>query len=140
MEDTEQTKTAEISLRSLQPNDINFLYSTFLRGAYYGNDFYKKIDKQAFFEHYERVLAHMLAKPSLNVVIACLADEPDIILGWVAYEGKTLHWAYTKDAWRRRGIANKMLISCNISTVTHLTKIGEDIRLRKGWGFNPFLI
>lgn len=129
-----------IKQRPVQPNDINFLYSTFLRGTYYGNDFYKKIDKKAFFEHYERVLAHMLAKPTLTIRVACLADEPDIILGWTAYEGETLHFSYTKDAWRQKGIAKSLLQDANINTVTHLTKIGDDIRSRKGWKFDPFRI
>ena len=132
---------AKISIRSLEASDINFIYSTYLRGLYYGNDYFKEMQKDAFFSAYEARLLSLLVKPSINVRIACLSDSPDIILGYALLEPKTAvaHFVFVKEAWRKQGIA-KTLLNAPISTVTSITKLGNELRKRKQWVFNPFAI
>lgn len=126
-----------ITIRGLEVGDANFIYSTFLRGVKYGSDFYKATEESIFFAEYQKVLEGILNRP-VNVVIASLSDEPDVILGWAIYDTKTLYYVYTKEAWRRQGIATKLLVGSNISEVAHMTKLGEKIRTKKGWKFDPF--
>lgn len=132
----------EIKLRAMQPNDMSFIYSTFLRGLYYGCAHFKEMKKDAFFVAQETTLLRLMAKPVCNVVIACLSSEPDIILGWTLIEPKNavLHFIYVKDAWRSKGVAKQMVGLAKISSVTHITKIGNEIRKRKQWDFNPWLV
>ncbi len=133
---------AEVKLRDAVPDDLNFVYSTMLRGLYYGNEFYGEIDKKPFFVAYDSVIKQMLHKSGMKLVIACLTSEPDAIVGWALLEPQeqVLHFLYVKDPWRKKGIANQLLAGYHIDTVTHITKVGNIIRKQKGWVLNPFKI
>lgn len=126
-------------LRNIQESDIAFVYSTWLKGLRYGNDTFKQMKADTFFKHYEAVLDSYFKRPYFKVVIACLKDDPDIILGWAATEKDIVHFAFVKKAWRQQGILNSMLQNYVIHNCTHLTKIGNAIRLLKAIEFNPFL-
>lgn len=131
---------SKVIVRTFEPNDANFITSTFLRGVYYGNSFYKKIDQDTFFVRYKAVLATLLSKSTLSLRVACLADDTDIILGWAMWDGPVLHYIYVKDAFRRQGIAKLLTAGAKLDTVTHITTVGDELRQRYGWKFNPFLV
>lgn len=121
-------------------DDKSFIFSTFLRGLYYGSDFFKEVDKEAFMAHYHKVLDHVLNQPGTSVEIACLEDAPNVILGYIIYKDNRLDWIFVKKAWRGIGIA-KRLTPGKINTITHLTTIGKSIlKKHKGIKFNPFAI
>lgn len=124
----------------MHEGDKSFIYSTFLRGLYYGNPFYGAINKTAFFEHYPKVLDHILSKQDTEVKVACLADDEDIILGYAIIENTVLHYIAVKESWRMQGIARKLLAGSEIATVTHSTKPGASIIKKKGWELNPWKI
>lgn len=125
-------------LRTATYDDLPFIYSTWLKGLYHGNSLYRKIDQGVFYEKYHQVLEALLNRS--NVRLVCLADEPDVILGYCVHSDRVLHWVFVKKAWRGKGIA-KTLIPDNTTTVSHLTKSGESIMKKKKpeWKFNPFL-
>lgn len=136
----------EVEIRPIQEGDINFIYSTMLRGLYYAADsFYSLIEKKVFFQKYDVVLKALLNKPDTSVLIACLAAEPEIILGYALIGPGTLHYVYVKPAWRNRGIA---ALLCEprgeaIRAYTHCTHTVpaiENLRNKKKLTFNPFLI
>lgn len=127
-----------IALRDALPGDKNFVYASFLRGLYYGDSWFKEIPKNIFMENYHRVLDVLMTLPGLKVTVACLKDDPEVILGYSIHKGTKLHWVFVKANWRNIGIA-KSLVPANIDTVTHLTKVGLSIvRKRKNLSFNPF--
>lgn len=132
----------DVKVRPGNKDDNNFIYATWLRGLYYGSEFYGSIQKDVFFKKYEQVIQALLAKPNVLVSIACLDDAEGSILAYAVYEPTgTLHYAFTKEPWRRQGLVQKAIVGCSeISSVTHLTKLGNSIRLKKGWLFNPWLI
>lgn len=72
-----------------------------------------------------------------QVKVACLEEEPDVVLGYAVYEGETLHWVFVKKAWRKLEIASK-LVPKKISRITHITKLGKSLK-DKEWVFDPFL-
>ena len=130
-----------ITARPAEASDLNFIYATMLNSLYYGCPFYSAIDKKSFFYHYQQVIKQMLLKRSISLIVACLDDEPDIILGWVAHEPTIVHFVYVKNAWRKQGIATQLLKGCSqLSFVTHITALGDNIRKEKGLKFDPFLI
>ena len=43
-----------------------------------------------------------------SVMIACLPNEPDVTLGWMATEGPCLHFVYVRPNLRRSGIATAL--------------------------------
>lgn len=126
----------QIELRDPQPGDINFLLSTMLKGLYYGSKFWGLVDQDSFFTNYEPYLK--TAMINNNISIACLADDPDIILGYSVYKGSNLQFIFVKKSYRKLGVG-KLLYPSGIETVSHLTDIGNSIRLKLGLKFNPFI-
>jgi len=131
-----------ISYRLMKTEDVSFIYATMLRGVYYGNEFYRQIEKKSFFNNYAKVLEQLLSRDRVVVVVACLSDDIDVIVGYTIIEPGygILHWCFVKEAWRSKGIATGMLASAKINIVTHLTKLGNSIRIKKNWVFDPFKI
>ena len=125
----------EIAIREPQPSDINFLLSTCLKGLYYGSKFFAEIDQDAFFKNYEPFLKTLMLKDTIKV--ACLDDDPDVILGWVMYHNQTLDFIFVKKSYRKLGIA-KLLCPSGITTVSHITDMGNSVRKKMGLRFNPF--
>ncbi len=114
--------------------DKNLIFSTWLLGLYHGNELFHEVPKDIYFAEYKKVVTHLLMKS--QVTVACLKDDPDVVLGYVVTEGATLHWVFVKKAWRKLGIATT-LVPINIKRVTHLTKLGKSLK-PKEFIFDPF--
>lgn len=133
-------KSSLVDIRDFTPNDRNFILASWLMGLRYGNEWFSLIDKNAYFSVYEPTLKKILSDPRVTVKVACLKEEPGVILGYAVYKGEKLHWVHVKAAWRKIGIA-KSLVPEAISVVTHLSKAGLAILRKKcpEVSFNPFL-
>jgi hypothetical protein len=129
------------NIRSAVPGDRNLVLKSFLLGVYYGNSWFNRIPKTIFMEHYKQVAAALFDNPSNLVVIACLPEDPDTVLGYsiVSSDGTTLHWVYVKEKWRKHGVMSR-IVPNTVTTVTHLSDIGESIlkKFNKSLIFNPF--
>jgi hypothetical protein len=143
----QQNKEA-IVVRSYTNLDRNFILATWLRGLYYGDTWYSAIPKAIFMENYHRILERFLAHPSVTIKVACLKEDPEIILGYsvtrLIKHGEAdisvLDWIFVKSAWRKIGVAG-MLLPSRLNAVTHITKTGLSILKQKlpNVIFNPFL-
>lgn len=122
-------------------SDENFIYASWLRGLYYGNSWFKEINKDVFMTAYHKVIEFILKSPNTTVKVCCLKDDPEVILGYAVFGAdNTLHWLFVKSIWRMRGVA-KALVPNTIRRVTHLTKSGLTImRRRQNVSFDPFNI
>lgn len=129
----------EIAIRNITEADVPFIYSTWLKGLRYGNETFKQMEADVFFKNYEPILDAHFKRSGFRCIVACLKDEPDVILGWAAVQYTILHFSFVKKAWRAQGIMNRMLQHSEIRSCSHLTKAGNAIRVKKGWEFNPFL-
>lgn len=125
----------EVSIRNPQPADINFMLSTALKGLYYGSKFWAEVDQESFFKNYEPFLKTLMLKTDIK--IACLEDDPDVILGWIMYHKQTVDFVFVKKSYRKLGIA-KLLWPSDITTVSHITDQGNSIRKQMKLKFNPF--
>lgn len=135
-------RSALVTIRDYSPNDWSFILATWLRGLYYGDSWFKEIPKDIFMSNYHSVLEKLLKSGAAKVKVACLKDDPEVILAYAVmnHSETTLHWVFSKSAWRSIGIA-KSLIPENIDTVTHLTKVGLNIlRKHPRAHFNPFAL
>lgn len=117
--------------------DSNYIFSTFLRGLYYGKFFYIEIQKDSFMKNYQRVIDSLIRSPGITIKVACLKDTPDVILGYSISKGNVLHYVFVRPQWRSIGIAT-LLTPKEITCVTHLTKVGLSIIRNKNWIFDPF--
>lgn len=129
-----------IEVRPTVFGDEAFIFSTWLRGLHYGNPWFHEIDKDIFMENYHRVIESILARPAVEVRVACLKEDPDTIVGYAVLEPdrSALHWVHVKEAWRKFGVMKK-LIPDRVVCVTHLTTLGKTLK-PKEIKFNPFLV
>ncbi len=118
--------------------DEAFVMATFLRGLYYGNEFFSIIPKDLFMDNYKLVIGALLSKNQVKV--ACLREDPSVILGYsiISNDFKTLHWVFLKKAWRLQGIG-RSLVPKYITSVSHFTSMGLPL-LKKfdNCVFDPF--
>ncbi len=132
-------KNELVTTRAYEPDDRNFILSTFLRGLYYGGSVYSEMPKPLFMARYHDVAESVLNSNLLSIKISCLKDDPSVILGYsiLSPDATVLHWTFVKKAWRSIGVA-KSLVPPTVTTVTHLTKPGLSIMKSKGLVFDPF--
>lgn len=133
-------KSELVAVRDGVESDRSFIFATFLRGLFYGDSVFSEVPKSIFMTNYHKVIEHILNSPSTAVKVACLREDPEVILGYVILkpDSNAIVWAFCKKAWRGIGLI-KSLIPDNITTITHATKSGISISKKKGWIFNPFI-
>lgn len=124
---------------SLPAQYRNLVLSKWLRTLRHGNEYFKLIESNAYYQTYDRFIKTLLQRPGTMVRIAALSDDLDVVLGFSMIEGDTLHYVYVQHEQRNKGIA-KSLVPTPISTITHLTKAGASIwnSKLKHADFNPF--
>lgn len=130
------------SIRPAINDDRNFVLKSFLLGLYYGDSWFSKIPKKIFMDNYKKVALALVESNKNLVVIACLPEDPSVILGYsiLSSDGSTVHWVYVKEKWRKHGIMTR-LIPQNVTQITHLNQTGNAIlkKLNKEVIFNPFI-
>lgn len=88
----------------------------------------KKADQ--FFKAANKHIKYLLNLPDIKVKIACLKDDPDMIVGYSVINKDNLEWVYVKADYRRKGIAK--LLSKGIKTISvPATRLGEKIAEKK---------
>ncbi len=128
-----------IAIRCWTPPDYNFVKATWIRALRFGSSWFSKIDGPSYYKAYSGALDRLLLLPETSVKVACLADEPDVILGYAVSRNRTLDFVYVRKRWRGIGIA-KSLVPSDFNSVTHLTETGKAI-IEKNYpdvSFNPF--
>lgn len=127
-------------LRAGKMEDLNFIIISWLKGLYYGSEFYREIPWPTFKKNYEAYLKRLLAKDSILVAVAALKSNADVILGYSITEEiqdkNVVHWVYVKEDFRRIGIAKDLLPS-KLDVCTHLTSMGKQLK-PKSVVFDPF--
>lgn len=127
-----------LQLRLATASDKAFILSSWLKGQRFGHDFFKAIEPSAYYTTYSAQIEKLLALPTTAVVICCLSEEPDVIIGYsITTVPDTLHWVFVKEQWRKQGVANR-LVAPMIKTVTSITKPGLAIARKRNYTFNPF--
>lgn len=128
-----------IVLRPWNPDtDKPFVMSTWIKGLYYGDSWFSLIPKDVFMSNYHPFLERLLDSPGVEVTVACLVEDPDVIVGYSVTTNTALHWVFCKKAWRRIGVA-RLLLPKTVSAVSHLTDLGRKLLpALPGAIFNPF--
>lgn len=118
----------------------NMVYSKWMRSLKYGNEYFKLIESDRYYEAYQKYINHLLNRPLAIIRLAVLSDDKDVVLGWSLIENDVLHYVHVQHEQRNKGIA-KTLVPGKINSITHLTKAGMAIWNSKlpHATFNPFL-
>lgn len=128
-----------ITTRPWKPEtDRAFVMSTWLRGLYYGDSWFSLIPKDTFMAHYHPFLEKLLNAPGVDVTVACLVEDSDVIIGYSVHTNTVLHYTFCKKSWRKIGVA-RILLPQTVSVVSHLTDLGRKLLPKlPGAIFNPF--
>lgn len=122
-------------------NYLDVVRSRWARTYRHCNDYMKLIYPPAYYFAYDVYIKRILERQKVEVRIAVLQDDHDVVLGFSVTEGTNiLHYVEVKRVMRRNGIANA-LVPDRIDWFTHLTKTGLRIWSRKNPDakFSPFL-
>lgn len=123
-------------LRAMQPEDRNYVLSSWLR-SYAELPEFRGLRRSVFFALYEPLVKAMVARST--VAVATLPDAQDVVLGWMAIEGDTLHYVLVKPRWRKLGIARWLLSQVEGMPVvyTHAPPVWAGEKLPESWTYDP---
>lgn len=116
-------------LRPGEPDDLNFIRATWLRGYKHASRFARPIPSEIYFRRHHEVVEAILRRPTTSVEIASHPDAPSVILGYLVREGDVVHYVYVKKPFRRFGIGRALMTPLlgRPFFFTHLTSDGEAI-------------
>jgi GNAT superfamily N-acetyltransferase len=113
MSETTDPGQDPVKIRQVVPGDLPYIYSTWLRDLRDADG--GPLPDDLFFQAHRSLLDRLLADENTVVLIACAADAPDEILGYVVAEpGEVLWWVQTKKPLRGQGLAKRLLQEANV--------------------------
>lgn len=131
-------------IRDALPNELNFIYATWLNSYKHDSALGKSCTNTTFFAEYPSIIDKILSQPKTKISIACFPDTPNIILSYLIYEAPNLlHYLFTKEIYRKNGIAHHLFEDAfsfpDPSVIaTHRTQQGESFLQRLKVTYNPF--
>lgn len=135
LDEGSMSEQVKVIVRDFRPKeDEAMIYSTWRNSAFYGASAtaeQKRFqeDPKIFFRRLTATIRDTLR--GALVLIACVEDAPEVILGYSVSTGSHLDWIYVKLEFRGKGIG-AALMPKSIETVTaNLTKIGATIVEKK---------
>lgn len=125
-------------VRPATPEDIPFIYSSWLKSFKHDSQLGKSMRSSVFFENYREIIDSILSRS--EVMIACLAEDPFVILGYLVFSDRVVHYAFVKEVFRGKGILTTL--TNNIPTFlsyTHKTFSLQEHKLTS-MQYNPLLL
>ena len=98
-----------VTIREYIPTDKDLILPSWLNGLRFGSKHYRKVNKDLYFSFHYLLFDSILDNPNIVKAVAALTEDPDVIIGYVIHDHRTLYWAYVKPAWRQLGIFKSML-------------------------------
>ena len=93
-----------LTVRPMEPGDEPLVFSSWLksfRGAV-------RMPKTDFYTYYHAQVELIMSRPDVLVTCAVAPSDPSMVLGWLCSERTPsfaiVHYAYTKDIYRKQGI------------------------------------
>lgn len=117
----------EIRIRPHNDTDTDFIYASWLHHYRFSSDFARNIRTHLYYEFHHKVIERILERKA-KVRIACLKDDPDVIVGYLVYEGQddapVIHFCFVKKAFRQMGVAKSLVqgLALDNAYFTHRTK------------------
>jgi GNAT superfamily N-acetyltransferase len=129
---------AQVIVRKFNPvKDSGLIYSSYPKGVYYAAqepinphnehkeaEQYQKFKSFWFKDFYSKVKDQLV---NSKVLIACMSDDPDTILGYAIVSSKALEFVYVKELFRNQGVARLLLKHEQVEEYKNVTKVGKAI-------------
>ena len=104
------TLPVEILIRDAKPSDHALILHSWLKTGV-DSQYARAIGTRVWFAMHERLIREVVI-PRATLRVACLPEDPDVILAWCCYEGAALHYVYCKGRWQKLGIVRELLAQC----------------------------
>lgn len=128
--------TSKITIRPMVPEDLSFVIATWLN-SFKDSDLCRRMTKGEYFKTYEPIVKDLIGQS--ETLIACLADDPDVILGYIVRYDETIHYCFVKDSWRKLGIFKMLLGNTTKGYFTHWTSPVNSLSNKyPDFIYNPF--
>lgn len=98
----------DFTIRAAVPEDISFIYATWLNSYRYDGLASKGIRNCIFYPAYNKVIDGILKRPDCKVLVAHVRGEPNVVLGYMVSEPGTIHYTFCKEAFRGFGIISAL--------------------------------
>lgn len=125
--------TIDYTFRQANGDDLNFIYSTWLDSFHDDSCFGRMSFNRMFYNFYRHVIDLILSKPDTKVLVATVKEEPLVILSFLVFEPKVIHYVYTKMPFRRLGLASSLIQKAfnpfRTLYFTHQTRMVRDVIL-----------
>ena len=123
----EEPEVSTVILREYdKERDAPMVYATWRNSLWFDTADRDESQNHRFFRECTRTIKDILSNPHIKVQIACLSDDPNLILGVSVMDKTNLIWVYVKGDYRARGIA-RLLCKGFTSVANPSTRIGKAI-------------
>ena len=119
-----------IVVRPFEPvTDSGFIFSTLPKSIYYGSSVKIPVSRASFFSTSFAYVEAITTEKHTRSYIACLKDNPYVIIGYAIIHGTCLEFVYVKELFRGQKIATLLLKNQPICEINefNLTKVGSEI-------------
>ncbi len=130
------------TIRDAVGDDLPFIYSTWGKSYRYDSPLGKSCKNSIFFPFFNQVMDWVLEQPDTKVIVAVDPAHSNVIYGYVIYQPGVLHYAFTKEAFQRWGIATSLIKHADMPQVYTLKTFMSKPIMGKHpeMDFNPFLL
>lgn len=124
-------------IRPAWHTDMPFVLSSWRGTFHLGGAGARHSDRVHYHAEMDRLFQRIFRKAT--TIVACDTVDQTCLLGFVVHTGPELHYVYTRQAFRRMGVARALIKHANIDSYTFITEQGWH-RLKpmdRGWRFTP---
>lgn len=129
-------------IRKATPNDLPFIYSTWLRSFRYSSTFAKEISNEIYYEMHHQLIDRIFARGA-TVLVAVDKENPETLFGYLCGEGPVAHFAYVKKPFRGLSIGTALYQAYPepIKFISHLTRDSKKfLEAHKEVRYNPYYV
>jgi hypothetical protein len=97
----------DFDIRAARGSDLNFIFDTFKLAMKFDSMLGKSVKPSVFNREFPKVIDFLLEHG--ETIVACLKEDPHIIVGYMIYEPETVHFIFVKQVFRRMGVAKALI-------------------------------
>ena len=98
-----------IIIRQSKEDDLNFILASWIKSSYSSITGYRE-RFGVYHKGMESIIRNKIKNNQFLVYVACLDDDPDFIIGYGVFGiDYTLHFVFTKQAFKKMGVCKKIM-------------------------------
>jgi len=116
-----------VLVRQMVPGDLAYIMATGLRTLRDADP--TALPDDLWFNAHRALIERLLGSSKVTALVACAADAPTEILGYVIAEAKECLWlVFVRKSMRRMGLATRLLQQAQVTATTPLAFSSQDAR------------